>query len=119
MRKSQTEINGWISQQQERLGIASENSEAELPTVTVYRILCTMVHTSITSLKARHAGRERLSELGYCRQAEPELIGMLLLIAVDLLIRAGSELHNFSDLTEDEVKEAKRVWGALEAEEGG
>jgi len=87
-----------------------------------YRILCTMVHTSITSLKARHAGRERLTELGYCRQAEPPVIGLLLLIAVDLLVRAGSELHNFSDLTEDEVngvaEEAKRVWGAVDAEDG-
>ncbi|SIO39663.1 hypothetical protein SAMN05444172_1593 [Burkholderia sp. GAS332] len=89
---------------------------------TQYRILCTMVHTSITSLKARHAGRERLTELGYCRPAKPPVIGMLLLIAVDLLVRAGSELHSFTDLTEDEVngvaEEAKRVWGVVEAEEG-
>jgi hypothetical protein len=86
-----------------------------------YRILCAMVHTSITSLISRHAGRERLTELRYCRPAEPPVIGMLLLIAVDLLIRAGGELHRFTDLTEDEVngvaEEAKRVWGAIDAEE--
>jgi hypothetical protein len=89
---------------------------------TQYRILCAMVHTSITSLIARHAGRERITELGYCRPADPPVTGMLLLIAVDLLVRAGSELHNFTDLTEDEVngvaEEAKRVWGAIEEEEG-
>jgi hypothetical protein len=86
-----------------------------------YRILCTMVHTSITSLKARHAGRERLTELGYCRPGEPPVIGMLLMIAFDLLVRAGSELHSFTDLTENEVnavaEEAKRVWGAVDAKE--
>jgi hypothetical protein len=87
-----------------------------------YRILCAMVHTSVTSLISRHAGRERLTELGYCRPADPPVIGMFLLIAVDLLVRAGSELHSFTDLTEDEVnavaEEAKRVWGVADAEEG-
>lgn len=87
-----------------------------------YRILCAMVHTCVTSLISRHAGRERMTELGYCRPAEPDVIGMLLLIAVDLLVRAGSELHSFTDLTEDEINgvagEAKRVWGVVDAEEG-
>jgi len=44
----------------------------------------------------------------------------MLLIAVDLLIRAGSELHSFTDLNEDEVnalaEEAKRAWGVADAE---
>lgn len=85
-----------------------------------YRILCGMVHTSITSLIARHAGRERLTELGYCRPAEPDVIGMLLMIAVNLLVMAGSELHGFTDLAEGEVnavaEEAKRVWAVVDAE---
>jgi hypothetical protein len=85
-----------------------------------YRILCAKVHTSITSLIARHAGRERITELEYCRPAEPDVIGLLLMIAVDLLVRAGSELHNFSDLTKDEVnavaEEARRVWGVADAD---
>lgn len=85
-----------------------------------YRILCAMVHTSVTSLIARHAGRERLTELGYCRPAEPDVIGMLLLIAVDLLVRAGGELHHFTDLSEDEVnaaaEAAKQVWESGQAE---
>ncbi|MFX1716742.1 DUF5677 domain-containing protein [Paraburkholderia sp. A1RO-5L] len=86
-----------------------------------YRILCAMVHTSVTSLISRHAGRERMTELGYCRPADPPVIGMLLLIAVDLLVRAGSELHNFSDLTEDDVnavaEDAKRVWAGTETDD--
>lgn len=107
----------------EKLAIEEKLKRADLDDAYAqYRILCAMVHTSITSLIARHAGRERLTELGYCRPAEPDTIGMLLLIAVDLLVRAGSELHSFTDLTEDEVndvaEEAKRVWGVADAEEG-
>lgn len=107
----------------EKLAIEERLKRASLGEAYVqYRILCSMVHTSITSLKARHAGRERLTELGYCRLAKPPVIGMLLMIAVDLLVRAGSELHSFTDLTEDEVngvaEEAKRVWGVVDAEEG-
>ncbi|WP_321854182.1 DUF5677 domain-containing protein [Paraburkholderia tropica] len=83
-----------------------------------YRILCAFVHTSITSLLSRHAGRERLTELGYCRQPDEPVIGMMLLIAVDLLVRAASELHHFSDLNEDEVnavaESAKAMWAAVD-----
>ncbi|MFM0088937.1 DUF5677 domain-containing protein [Paraburkholderia sediminicola] len=107
----------------EKLAIEEKLKRADLgDAYAQYRILCAMVHTSITSLISRHAGRERLTELGYCRPAEPSVIGMLLMIAVDLLVRAGSELHSFTDLTEDEIngiaEEAKRVWGVAEAEDG-
>lgn len=108
----------------EKLAIEEKLKRADLgDAYAQYRILCAMVHTSIASLISRHAGRERLTELGYCRPADPDVIGMLLLIAVDLLVRAGSELHSFTDLTEDEVDgvadEAKHVWGAVDAGEGG
>lgn len=83
-----------------------------------YRILCSMVHTSITSLMARHVGRGRLTELVYCVPPEEPVLGMLLLIAADLLMRAGSEMHNFSDLTEAEVnaigEEGKKAWAAAD-----
>ncbi|WP_157055499.1 hypothetical protein [Achromobacter spanius] len=43
---------------------------------------------------------------------------MLLLIAADLLMRAGSEMHNFSDQTEAEVnavgEEVKKAWTAAD-----
>ncbi|MEX3982800.1 DUF5677 domain-containing protein [Paraburkholderia sp. EG287A] len=87
-----------------------------------YRILCAMVHTSVTSLLSRHKGREKLTQLDYCRQADPAVIGMLLLIAVDLLIRAAGELHSFTDLTQGDVdavcEEAKKAWAAGEADDG-
>ena len=107
----------------EKLAIEEKLKRADLgPTYVQYRILCAFVHTSITSMIARHAGRERMTELDYCRPAEPPVIGMLLLIAVDLLVRAVGELHRFTDLTEDEVnavaEEAKRVWEAGQAEDG-
>jgi hypothetical protein len=77
------------------------------------------VHTRLTSLLARHKGREKLTELGYCRPPDPAVIGMLLLIAVDLLVRAAGELHSFTDLTQADVdavcEEAKVVWAAGEA----
>ncbi|WP_321950397.1 DUF5677 domain-containing protein [Burkholderia cenocepacia] len=83
-----------------------------------YRILCSMVHTSVTSLMARHVGRGRLTELAYCAAPEEPVLGMLLLIAADLLMRAGSEMHNFSDLTEAEVnavgEEVKKAWIAAD-----
>lgn len=78
-------------------------------------------HTGITSMIARHGGHERMTELEYCRPADPAVVGMLLLIAVDLLAGArGFRTARFSDLTEYEVnavaEEAKRVWEAGQAE---
>ena len=107
----------------EKLTIEEKLKRADLgDAYAQYRILCALVHTSVTSLIARHAGRERVTELGYCRPPNPDAVGMLLLIAVDLLVRAGSELHSFSDLTENEVNDvvekAKQVWEAVEAVEG-
>jgi len=44
---------------------------------------------------------------------------MLVTMAVDLLVRAASELHRFADIDESEVSavvdEAKRLWQAAEA----
>jgi hypothetical protein len=87
-----------------------------------YRILCAFVHPNLTALITRHAGRERLTELEYCRLIDEPVLGMLLMIAVDLLVRAGSELHQFTDLSERDVnavaEEAKRTWEAGQAEDG-
>ncbi|WP_133647750.1 DUF5677 domain-containing protein [Paraburkholderia flava] len=107
----------------DKLAIEAKLSRADLGEAYVqYRILCSFVHTSITSMIARHAGRERMTELGYCRPADPPVVGMLLMIAVDLLVRAGSELHRFTDIGEGEAnavaEEAKRVWEKGQAEDG-
>jgi len=107
----------------DKLAIEAKLNRVDLGEAYVsYRILCAQVHTSIASLIARHAGRERMTELEYCRPTEPPVVGMLLMIAVDLLVRAGSELHCFTDLTEDEVnavaEEATRIWEAGQAEDG-
>jgi hypothetical protein len=125
-----TKVGAWMAVEKpirnrlEKAGLTKKAIEQKLKDAGLgeayaqYRILCAMVHTSVTSLIARHAGRERITELGYCRPPDPDAVGMLLLIAVDLLVRAGSELHSFTDLTEDEVNAvaegAKRVWGAAE-----
>lgn len=84
-----------------------------------YRILCAFVHPSLTSLIARHAGRERLTELEYLRVVDRPVLRMLLMTATNLLVSAASELHHFTDLDEAEVnavaEEAKRAWAAVEA----
>ncbi|MBN3849023.1 MULTISPECIES: hypothetical protein [Burkholderiaceae] len=50
------------------------------------------------------------------------MVGTLLMIAVYLLVRAGGELHRFTDLTEAEVQavgeEASGVWETGQAEGG-
>lgn len=84
-----------------------------------YRILCAFVHPNLTSLIARHAGRERMTELEYLRSVDRPVYQMLVMMAVDLLVRAASELHRFADIDESEVnavaEEAKRLWQAAEA----
>ncbi|MFC0572406.1 hypothetical protein [Paraburkholderia solisilvae] len=76
----------------EKPAIEEKPKRANLgPAYINYRILCAFVHTSLTSLIARHAGRERMTELEHCSPAAPDVIGMLLLIAVHLLVRAGAE----------------------------
>ena len=85
-----------------------------------YRILCAFVHPNLTSLISRHAGRERMTELEYLRLVDRPVYRMLVMMAFDLLVRAGSELHCFTDIDEGEVntvaEEAKRLWEAAEAE---
>jgi|GEM_PF-2474304 len=89
---------------------------------TWYRVLCAQVHTSVSSLILRHASRERMTGLDYCRPDDPSVVGTLLMIAVYLLVRAGGELHRFTDLTEAEVQavgeEASGVWETGQAEGG-
>jgi len=68
-----------------------------------YRILCAFVHPNLTSLIARHAGRERMTELEYLRFVERPVYQMLAMIAVDLLVRSASALHRFTDIDESDV----------------
>ncbi|KWK79759.1 hypothetical protein WM15_23870 [Burkholderia ubonensis] len=61
-----------------------------------------------------------MTELEYLRLVDRPVYRMLVMMAFDLLVRAVSELHCFTDIDEGVVntvaEEAKRLWEAAEAE---
>ena len=82
MPKSQAEINAWIREHQERLGIASENSEAKCSTVTVLLpSMSAVTRVAHAAADAKIAADPRYDEM--CAWLDAEL-GEILEGGVDL-----------------------------------
>lgn len=71
---------------------------------TAYGILCGLVHPNLTSLMARHVGQEKFV-LHYRASPPPEVIDMLLFMAVPYLIEAMQILPSISDLDANDVQQ--------------
>lgn len=86
--------------------IATKFSEIErqVDLYTAYGILCGLVHPSFTGLMSRHAGDNKL-ELKYRAEPRPEVVEMLLYMAVPCLLEAMTVLPGISDIRANDVQQ--------------
>jgi hypothetical protein len=84
------------------LKLADKLKRVELTDIyATYRMLCALVHPSLTSLKARH--RTGANVVEYRAKTSPALIIMFYRIAIDLLCRCMSETYKFTNLRQKDV----------------